>query len=116
MPKWCEDLDRRGVARSARRLPCVVRVAGAEHEAVVEQVSAQAVLVRMESDPAPARDAELEIATPDGVALVLRTALAKPRPVPYRLRGLVPTGVVMHVLEPTDAFLRWVEEPAPCEP
>jgi hypothetical protein len=116
MKRWAEELERREAVRMRQRLACAVWVDDDRHEGVLEQVSARAVLVRMDDAPHPAGEVRLTFSTPDGVDIALRTIPAKERVVAHAHRGLIPPCVVMHVLEPTDAFLRWIEEPAADEP
>ena len=62
--------------------------------------------------PPASREAKLTFSTPDGVNFALRTMPERGRVVAHTLRGLIPPSVVLHVLEPTDAYLRWVDAPA----
>jgi hypothetical protein len=112
MQRWNSEFERREAMRMAKRLPCAVWVGSDRYEGVLEQVSARAVLVRTEADVPAAQEAKLTFSTPDGATVVLRTQPAPRRVVAHTLRGLLPRRVVMHVLEPTDAYLRWVHAPA----
>lgn len=111
MRRWSAELERREAIRRPRRLPCAVWVGRDRHEGVLEEVSAHAVVVRMEEVPPGLREALLTFATPSGVSFALRAMPVRGRVVSHTLRGLLPPSVVFHVREPTRAYLRWVEEP-----
>lgn len=112
MTRWNAELERREAMRTAKRLRCAIWIGGDRHDGVLEQVSAHAVEVRMKAVPPGAHEAKLTFSTPDGVDFALRAMPVRGRIVPHTLRGLLPPTVVMQVLEPTDAFLRWVDAPA----
>ena len=112
MRRWDAELERREAVRKPTRLPCVVWVGSHRYEGVLEQASAHAVTVRMEEVPPGSREAKLTFSTPSGVNFALRAVPVRGHIVAHTLRGLLPPSVVLHVREPTDAYLRWVDAPA----
>ena len=113
MRRWEAELERREAVRKPTRLPCVVWVGRHRYEGVLEQASAHSVTVRMEEVPAGSHEAKLTFSTPNGVNFALRAMPVRGHVVPHTLRGLLPPSVVLQVREPTDAYLRWVDAPAP---
>jgi hypothetical protein len=113
MRRWNAELERRDAVRTPTRLPCVVWVGSDRHEGMLEQVSSHAVVVRMKAAPRDAQEAKLTFSTPGGASFALRARPVRGHVVPHTLRGLLPPAVVLHVREPTDAYLRWVDAPAP---
>jgi hypothetical protein len=116
MQCWTEELERREVVRTRQRLDCEVWVGGDRHQGVLEQASARCVLVRLDEPPRSAGEARVRFVTPDGAVIALRALAEKARVTPHAIRSLVPPSVVMHVLEPPDAFLRWIDGSLPSAP
>lgn len=116
MQCWAEELERREAIRTRRRLACEVWVGGDRHAGFLEQVSARSVLVRLDEPPRSAGEARVRFVTPDGAVIALRTIAEKARVAPHAIRVLVPPSVLMHVLEPPDAFLRWIDQTLPSAP
>ena len=113
MRRWNPELERRAAVRKPTRLACALRIGSERYEGMLEQVSAHAVVVRMKEQPHGSHEAKLTFSTPNGVSLALRATPVRGHAVPHTLRGLLPPSVVLHLREPTDAYLRWVDAPAP---
>lgn len=111
MRRWNAELERREAVRRRTRLPCTVWIGSDRYEGVLEQVSADAVVVRMKRIPPASHEAKLTFSTPNGVNFALRATPVRGHVVPHTLRGLLPPSVVLHVREPTDGYLRWVDAP-----
>jgi hypothetical protein len=109
MKRWNEELERRQAMRMHRRLPCAVWVSSQRYEGVLEEVSPHAVVVRMPAVPPGLEEAKLTFSTPNGTSFALRARPVRGHLVPHTLRDLLPPTVVLHVHEPTDAYLRWVD-------
>ena len=112
MRRWNAELERREAMRMPRRLACAVWVGSDRYAGALEQVSAHAVVVRMKKVPPGSHEAKLTFSTPGGVDFALRAMPVRERVVANTLRGLLPPSVVLRVLEPTEAYLRWVDAPA----
>ncbi|HEY8154194.1 MAG TPA: hypothetical protein VII72_08720 [Myxococcota bacterium] len=112
MKRWNADLERReAVRKPTQALPCVVWVGSDRYEGVLEQVSAQAVVVRMEAVLPDSQEARLTFSTRNGASFVLRAVPVRGHLVPHTLRGLLPPSVVLRLRETTAAYLRWVFSP-----
>ena len=112
MRRWSEQLERREAVRRPTRLRCAVWIGSDRHDGVLEQVSADAVVVRMKPIPPASHEATVTFSTSSGVNFALRAVPVKGHVVPRSLRGVLPPSIVLQVREPTDAYLRWVAAPA----
>jgi hypothetical protein len=112
MSRWSAELERREADRRPARLPCVVWVGSHRYPGLLEQVSAHAVAVRMQELPPGTQEAKLTFSTPEGVRFALRAMPVRRHAVAHTLRGLLAPAVVLHLREPTDAYLRWASAPA----
>lgn len=72
MRRWNAELERREAVRKPTRLPRVLWVGSSRYQGVLEQVSAHAVVVRMEGVPPGSHEAKLTFATSNGVSFALR--------------------------------------------
>ena len=115
MQRWTEELERRDAIRTRQKLACEVWLGAVRHKGVLEQVSARSVLVRLNELPRSAEEARVRFATPDGAVIALRTIPEQARVAPHGIRALLPPCVVMHVVEPPDAYLRWVDAALPSQ-
>ena len=109
MRPWNADLERRNAIRVPKRLPCALWVSNRRYDGVVEQVSPHAVVVRMPAVPPGLREAKLTFSTASGVSFALLAKPVRGHTVAHTLSRLLPPSVVLHVPEPTDAYLRWVD-------
>jgi hypothetical protein len=106
---WNEELERRNAIRVPKRLPCALWVSRHRYDGVVEQVSPQAVVVRLPVVPPDLREAKLTFPGPDGMKFALRARPVRGHTVAHTLSRLLPPSLVLHLDAPTDAYLRWVD-------
>ena len=109
MRPWNDELERRNAIRVPKRLPCAVWVSNHRYDGVVEQVSPQAVVVRLPVVPPGLNEAKLTFPGPDGVQFALRARPVRGHTVAHTLSRLLPPSLVLHLDAPTDAYLRWVD-------
>jgi hypothetical protein len=113
MRPWNADLERREAVRMPTRLPCAVWVGCDRREGVLEHVSPRCVVVRTEAVVPDSLEVNLSFSAPTGARFTLRAIRVRERAVAHTLRGLLSPSVVLHLREPSDAYLRWVDAPTP---
>lgn len=107
------ELERREAVRIPTRLPCAVWVGLDRREGVLEHVSPHSLVVRTEAVVPDSLEVNVSFSAPSGVRFTLRAMRVRERAVAHTLRGLLPPSVVLHLREPSDAYLRWVNAPTP---
>jgi len=112
MRRWNAELERREAVRRPTRLPCAVWVGLDRREAVLEQVSPRSLVVRTEAAVPASQEVNVSFSAGAGTRFTLRAMRVRERDVPRSLRGSLPPSFVLHLHEPSDAYLRWVDAPS----
>lgn len=111
MRRWNAELERREAVRIPMRIPCAVWVGLDRREGVLEQVSPHSLVVRTQAVVPDSLELNVSFTAPTGVRFTLRAMRLRERSVAHTLRGLLPPCVVLHLREPGDDYLHWVNAP-----
>jgi hypothetical protein len=109
MQGWIQELERRERARIVQRIPCVVRGEGGAIGATLEEVSAEGLLVSAAEDLPPGTETVVSFRSAEGEGFVLLATVRSRRPLARSLLSATQPRLGLRVLDPPDAYVRWLE-------
>lgn len=107
-------MERRRHTRVRKRVACRIRIDGGVYSGIVLDISEFGLFVQTTASPKIGKAVEVEISPPDrDQKLVVAARIARRRQVPRQLLTVAHGGVGLHVENPTEEFLAFVQDIQP---